>query len=233
MPGHCDKIRAQGRKINPLGPGTLGRVDHKGNIVSPAQGRQFFHRKNISEDIRSVGKHRGLSPLLQGLVKSPQGVFPVKELSARHGNFCTDAIQGAGHGIMLKAGNYHPHSGLRNTTQRHIQSVGTVGGEHHLLRLTMKEFSCQFTGSVHRLCRSHSRFMAAPAGIGTALQGPEHGFPDQFRFMQGCGATIQINHSATSTIAVSSCRYTFWNRTCWLRSSAAAREQSPPFSFRQ
>ena len=151
MPRHCYKIRPQCPKIHRQDSRRLCPVDHKWHAIGFAQPRHLLNRQNIAKYIGNMGKDRRRRSLFQRSLPSLQGIRPIKQPAAGNLHLGPSPMQRSNHCIVLKPGDHHPVARLHQGVDGDIQSMGAVCGQHHLLRLTGKEFSRHFPAAVNLL----------------------------------------------------------------------------------
>ena len=86
-----------------------------------------------------MGEYCGFWLTFQGFFPLRKRILPVKEPPPGHENIRPQPMEGPGHGVMLKAGDHHSVPRLDQGMNGHVQSVGGVQGEHHLLRPAIKQ----------------------------------------------------------------------------------------------
>ena len=199
MPGHGDKVRPQGLKVQGQGPRRLGGVHDQGHTPLPAQAGDFFHGQDIAEHVGHVGTHRDLRPQVQLLPKGGHHGLRPKQRGTGDEQLGVSGVEGPGDGVVLIAGQGHPGSGAHQGPNGQIQAVGGAGGEDHLFRGgDMKQGGGLLPAGEGNFGRLHGRTVSAPPGAGQLADGPGGGHGHLRRFLQGGGRAVQIDHSSTS-----------------------------------
>ena len=108
-------------------------------------------------------------------------------------------IQGAADGIVLIAGDHHPAAGNHQRPDGDVQPVGSVHGEHHILRRRHAEQRRRLGPTPEgRLLRPAGGGMTAPSGSGQLCRRLRHGLPRLGRLFQRGGRSVQIDHVPAS-----------------------------------
>ena len=146
-----------------------------------------------------MGADHGSRMGLQSSFKGVQLGLLVKKVGFGHPNLCPQGVQRAGNCVMLPGRNEHPVTRLYQRMNGNIETVGGVGGKHHLLGiLHAKQLRCRLTAGKGGLCRPAGRQMASPARAGQISDGPGGGPGHRGWLLQRGSSAVQIDHSPTS-----------------------------------
>ncbi|MPN06103.1 hypothetical protein SDC9_153358 [bioreactor metagenome] len=193
---HGDERRAQRRHIQRQDSGGLGCVDDEGYAPLPANGGNGLHRLHRSEDVGHVGADHRVHIRRDGLFKGLRRQVRPKQRGARHADVRRQRRQRPGDGVVLVPGDDDSPAVGNKAFDGDIQSVGSVHGEHHLLRLRyMKEFCQLRAAGKQRLGRLHGLRISAPPRRAHLPQGRFHRVTHRLRFLETGGRAVQIDHS--------------------------------------
>ena len=155
MARHTDKIRAQLRKAHGQQPRRLRRVEHERNAARTAQGRNFFDRQDIPEDVGHVRADHGACARRDGAVERRNRIRRVKQPPSGDDDLCAKMVQRPQDRVMLKTGNNRTSARLYERFDRQIQRMGRIHGEYDLLRLRVKQRPCQTAAVIDRVGCAH------------------------------------------------------------------------------
>ena len=132
---HGDKGRPQLRQVQGQRPCRLGGVHQQRHTPAAAESGDLLQRLDAAEHVgHMVDDHRirpgqnGPSEFLRHLLPPEGRRIHHRQAHLRYG------VQGAADGVVLIAGDHHPAAGNHQRPDGDIQPVGSVHGEHHILR---------------------------------------------------------------------------------------------------
>ena len=147
-----------------------------------------------------MGKYRRVSAAAQCRFKLFQRIRPVKQLPPGYHGPRAQLAQRSGYRIVFKPADHYLTARLHQRSDRHIQAVGAIGCEYHLLRRAVKHSAGPLSAPQHRFGSSHCRRVSATARIGTVCHCLPDSLPDSRGLVKRGSPAVQIDHSASSSI---------------------------------